>query len=130
MSKLSYPSLSLILLLSFGCALVSQPGSNLNDVPFTIHPYIHFEDNQYFLVYQIDTSATQQPILVRVLYHRIIDGKAYYFFSGQISHIEQGKLIKRPLDFDGFAEYARRDEVYWLNYDRSTIKLAVKTGAN
>jgi hypothetical protein len=100
-------------------------GSSLNDIQFLIFPHVIERDGKYFLQYQIDVDTTKINLL-RVVYSKVMDRKAYYFFSSPLSHPEWGKLIERSLDEDGFTDYAKHGNVYWLNQDKSVIKLEIE----
>ena len=105
-------------------AFAKQPGSNLGDTRFKVFPHILKEGESYFLCYQI----AMKPIkpLVKVLYSKIHEGKAYYFFSVPISHEEYGALVKRNVSEDGFTTYAKNGAVYWLNKDGTETHLETK----
>lgn len=114
------------LFFTFGCASIPQAGSSLDEVKFSIFPHIVEREGKYYLRYQIKVDDDQRPSLVRVVYSKIVNDKAYYYFSIPISHFERGFLVERPLAEDNFTEYAKRDAVYWLNKDTSEVKLVVK----
>lgn len=101
-----------------------KPGVVMDDVNFLIKPYIGKRGEKYFLIYQI--AKSEPPPLVRVLYSRKTDNKAYYFFSVAISHIEQGNLVKRDISIDSFNAFAEKNSIYWLNSDGSEIPLQIK----
>lgn len=103
-----------------------KPNGSLADISFVVPPHIIKLESNYYLRYQIDVS-NENIALVRIVYTQIKDNKAYYFFSIPISHTEFGREVLRPLSNDGFTEYAKKDAVYWLNEDGSSVKLEIKS---
>ena len=122
--KLLVVLFSLILITSKNKCM-NKAGSSLKDIEFKINPYISHVGGEYYLVYQINEQTTKPFVLVRILYNGKHDGKAFYYFSAPISHKEFGQIIKRNLKEDNFVEYAKKDEVYWLNKDNSVVKLII-----
>ncbi|MBI3218339.1 MAG: hypothetical protein HYZ44_02400 [Bacteroidetes bacterium] len=108
------------------CASLPKPGTSLDDIEFSIFPHIVKRDGKYFLQYQISLTENGKPHLVRIVYSDIIEGKAYYFFSAPISHFEKGQIIERSLEIDGLTDFAKRGDVYWLNKDKTEIKLKIE----
>ena len=104
--------------------LAPKPGINLAELDFIIPPYILKSKEIYFLCYQIST-AKKKP-LKRVLYSRKSKVKAYYFFSIPVSDFENGTLIRRDISQDGFGEYLKSGNVYWLNKDGTEVHLQIK----
>ncbi len=119
--------LSLVILLSLassktGCKYTPQPGSSLSDVVFVVYPHIVKSKDGYYLEYQINADST---ILRRLLYSRSHEGKGYYFFSTPISNNAYSGLVKQYLKEVGFDTFAAQNEVYWLNEDKSVVKLRI-----
>lgn len=117
------PMITLVLFL-VGCASTPKAHSSINEMQFLVYPKIIERDGKYFLQYQIKINSDKLT-LVRVVYRKVMNNKAYYFFSIPISHPEKGNLIERSLEQDGFTQYARRDVVYWLNEDQSEVRLQI-----
>jgi hypothetical protein len=115
----------ILVFIAFGCSVIHRPGSSMNEVAFTIHPYIGEKSGSYYLTYQIDKNDKESQLL-RVIYHKTKNDRAYYFFSVPISHPEFGMLMERPLEKDGLTDFAKRDAVYWLNRDGSEVKLEIR----
>jgi hypothetical protein len=101
-----YPNLILVFV-AFGCSVIYRPGSSMTDVAFTIHPYIGEKSGFYYLTYQINKNDKESQLL-RVIYHKTKNDRAYYFFSVPISHPEFGMLMERPLEKDGLTDFAKR----------------------
>ncbi len=120
---------ALTLVLSGGCFGGSSvtPDVPLKAVPFMEVPHIVRRDGRYYLRYQIDVPAMKEPggALKRVLYARLGPGGGYYFFSLPISHYEYGGLVERPLELDGFEQFAASGEVFWLDPDGHKTRLEV-----
>lgn len=121
---------SLVIFVAIGiiasCASLPKPGSSLDDIEFSIFPHIVKSNGKYFLQYQISLKENGKPHLVRVVYSDIIEGKAYYYFSAPISHFEKGQIIERSLEKDGLTDFAKLGAVYWLNKDKTEIKLKIE----
>lgn len=117
----------LILLLSLlsSCLFYQGPSSSLGDMQFDIFPHIVNKKGEYYLIYKVDVSKDKRITIARPVYSKIHDGKAYYYFGKALRLTESGELKERPLELDGFTEYAGKDEVYWLNKDSTEVKLMV-----
>ncbi len=113
------------LFLQISCMLYQEPASSLGDVEFAVFPHIVNRKGEYYLIYKIDVSTHKRISTSRPVYAKTINGKAYYYFSKAINHTESGALKVRPLELDGFTEFAGKDEVYWLNKDSSEVKLLI-----
>jgi hypothetical protein len=122
---LKFPGVIFCVWIFSACASIPQPGSSLSDVEFAVFPYISHHDEQYFLKYQLKPTDQQNLQLLRVVYSRITNDKAYYFFSGAISHPEKGRMIERPLSEDKAGAFAARGAVYWLDNDGTETRLKV-----
>lgn len=113
------------MLLLPSCLFYQEPSSSLGDVQFDIFPHIVNRKGEYYLEYKVDVSKNKRIISARPVYAKINNNKAYYYFSKSINVTELGELKVRPLELDGFTEYAGKDEVYWLNKDSSEVKLLI-----
>lgn len=111
-----------------GCSTTPRPtgviSAEVKDGPFAEGPYIVKRADLYYLRYRAALEDGHLSLLRDVLALKTRD-KAYYFFSVPISHPEWGNLKERPLAYDGFAEFARQDAVYWLNPEGSEVKLKI-----
>ena len=103
---------------------VRQPGVDLDEVDFSVKPYIAQQRDKYFLCYQI--AKAEPPPLVSVLYTRKSGNKAYYFFSVPISHVEPGAMVKRDISLDDFISFAKSNNTYWLNKNGTEIRLQIR----
>ena len=119
-------SQTVVLIVAFICSYCSaiKPGGSLQDVSFSVFPYVVEKNGAYYLRYQRKIQPGESPLL-RVVYSKSKNNKAYYFFSVPISHPESGNVIQRPLEDDGFIELAKQGAVYWLNKDGSEVKLNI-----
>ena len=81
--------------------------------------------DRYYLHYRmaLEKEHVTLPMIVQT---KKTKDKAYYYFSGPLSHFEWGGIVERPLEFDEFTEFARRNAVYFLNPDGSEVKLEIR----
>jgi hypothetical protein len=108
-----------------GCSTVVPPDLSLNDKHFAERPFIMKRDDRYYLHYRM--ALEKEHVNLRmVLWTKKTKDKAYYYFSGPISHPEWGGIVERPLAYDEFTEFARRNAVYFLNPDGSEVKLEIR----
>ena len=127
LKKMYSTAIVLILFSIIGCKTNNIPGSSLSDVEFVIFPHILKKNEIYYLEYQLkSTKQANTAPLVRLLGSKIVGEKAYYFFSSPISHIDFGVIVERDVSIDGFTDYAKKDSIYWLNSDKSEIKLKIE----
>ena len=118
----------LLILISIiiSCKVTYEPGKSLSEIQFDIYPCITKINNKFYLIYQLKSShkSSSAPLL-SFLESRVISGKAYYFFTVPISHIDFGKKVERDIAIDNFVSYAENDEIYWLNKDKTSVKLSI-----
>ena len=107
------------------CAMKPSPGAPLHAVRFAQRPHIVQRGDAFFLRYQIDAKPGDLTMVV-VLVAKKTPTKAFYYFSSPISHQEKGRPVDRPLEKDGFTDYARRDAVYWLDPDGTETHLEIR----
>ena len=108
-----------------GCQGVSSPGIALNEVKFAEAPVILQRGERFYLRYRCalaDGEFKVRPVLV----DKNSPEAAYYFFVGYTSFPEYGNLIERPLEFDGYSEFARRGQVYWLDPDGTKHPIPIR----
>ena len=108
-----------------GCSTVVPPVLSLNDERFAERPFIMKRGDHYYLHYR-RALEKEHVTLAMVLWTKKTKAKAYYYFSGPTSLFEWGGIVERPLEFDGFTEFARRNAVYFLNPDGSEVKLEIR----
>ena len=101
-----------------------MPCCSINDVSFLITPYIIKKDGNYFLKYQISVHSDRIEQRLQVGSF-IRDEKAYYYFIGKTSYRELGNVVLRPLSQDNAIDFAKKNAIYWLNSDKSEVKLKI-----
>ena len=114
-----------IAVIALKCAnMKHMPCCSLNDISFLIAPHIITKDGNYFLEYQIavHSDKIEQRLQVGSF---IRDEEAYYFFIGKTSYRELGNVVLIPLSQDNVTDFARKNAVYWLNADKSEVKLKI-----
>lgn len=106
------------------CSIMKDsPGIALNEVKFSVSPYISNRDGKFYLIYQVDSSGDK--ILNRlVIGEKITNNKGYYFFIGKTSFREYDHLVLFPIrENTKIISLIEKDSVFWLNPNNSEIKL-------
>jgi len=117
--------LSLSTIIAIACSLSKHvPYCSLDDVNFIIKPHIKVSNNEYFLEYQVAIldDKIEQKLQVGSF---INNDKAYYYFIGKTSFREMGNIVQKSLSDDKLSEFAKVESVYWLNADKSEVRLSV-----
>jgi hypothetical protein len=60
--------------------------------------------------------------LLQVVYEAIVDDKACFYYGGAVSFREYGNLHEMPVAPE-LAEFIKRGAVYWINEDKSEVRL-------
>ena len=116
-----------------GCYWHVEPAHALQDVPVVEGPYIvHRGGDDYYLRIRIDHHQRIGGKHARLNSDVEVDsttanGRGYVFFSViRSSTHNEGCMIERHLGAIGMLEFAKRNSVYWLNPDGSTVLLEIR----
>lgn len=109
----------IILLIALAGCQIFEPGLSLQDARMAEAPVIIQRGDHFYLHYRRALEDGRYPLL-SLLHVKKTKEAAYYFFGTQISHVEWGGVVERPLAFDALEEFARRGQIYWLDPDGTT----------
>jgi hypothetical protein len=123
MMKTTLP-LMVVVLIPCGCSTLPSPGVSLCDARFAEEPYIVKRGPRYYLHYRM--ALDDKMNLRRVLIAKKNGNRGMYYLTGFISHPEWGGVVERPVAYDGFAEFAKKGAIFWLDPDGTETKLQTR----
>jgi len=108
-----------------GCRSVPSPGLSLKDANMAEGPVLIQRGDHFYLRYRRNIDPQGQNLLSPLVSKRKGDA-VYYYFTIPTTSTEWGNLVERPLAFDGYEDFARQGQVYWLDPDGATHLVPVR----